>query len=97
MQPICLFALRQSRSAAQLGTLGRMPKLEIYHGGGSPFVWRVLACMEEKGLKYAVKLLDISKRERLLQKVSSCYTDSMRLLEDRSCVRYVSHQAMSVC
>ena len=36
-----------------------MAPLKLYWGGGSPPAWRVLACMEEKGLTYESKLLDL--------------------------------------
>lgn len=40
-----------------------MAPLNIYWGGGSPFAWRVLAGLEEKGITYDAKLLDVSKSE----------------------------------
>ena len=40
-----------------------MAPLKIYWGGGSPPAWRVLACLEEKGLAYDSKLLDLYASE----------------------------------
>ena len=38
-------------------------KIEVYCLSGSPFVWRVLFYLEERGIKYEAKYLDSSKGE----------------------------------
>ena len=42
-----------------------MAPLKIYWGGSSPFAWRVVACVEERGFAYQAELLDVSKSEDL--------------------------------
>ena len=57
-----------------------MAPLKIYWGGGSPPGWRVLACMEEKGLTYDSKLLDLTKSESHLKKNLPDRADGIALL-----------------
>ena len=46
-----------------------MAPLKIYWSGGSPFAWRLRACVEEKGVPYQAKLLDVSKSTHFPQHV----------------------------
>ena len=52
-----------------------MAPLKIYWGSGSTPAWRVLVCLEEKGLSYESKILQFSKSELSPQKCFLSLTD----------------------
>ena len=72
-----------------------MAPLKIYWGSGSTPAWRVLVCMEEKGLSYESKLLEFSKSKSSHIKVSRVLPTELGLPAEERLLPYVIERAMS--